>query len=191
MTNHELLTKLEASLAEVVTTVKTTFINEDEQKLNRKISPTAWSALECIEHMNRYHNYYLPILEHKICNAGRSPQNDCDVRYSWIGKYSIKMMDPSNLKKQKTFKRMNPAGSNLQKHVLNHFLNDMDLFQKILKDARHVDLNVKAVNVEFFKLLKMNLGETLEFLVSHIERHLAQAIRAKRFATATGDTLVI
>ena len=191
MTNHELLTKLEASLIDVVTTVKTTFMKEDEQKLNRKISPIAWSVLECIEHLNRYHNYYLPILENKICNAGSSPQNDYDVRYSWIGKYSIKMMDPSNLKKQKTFKRMNPAGDKLQKTVLNHFLNDMAIFEKVLNDARYVDLNVQAVNVEFFKPLKMNLGETLEFLLLHIERHLEQAIRAKRFATATDDTLVV
>ena len=37
-----------------------------ESKLNFKEDPEKWSILECIEHLNRYGDYYLPEIEKAV-----------------------------------------------------------------------------------------------------------------------------
>ena len=40
--------------------------------LNHKISDSSWSALECLEHLNFYGDFYLPEIDRRI-NSGRHP----------------------------------------------------------------------------------------------------------------------
>ena len=35
-------------------------------QLNRQPAPQSWSILECLEHLNRYGNFYLPEIDRQI-----------------------------------------------------------------------------------------------------------------------------
>ena len=83
-------------------------------------------------------------------------------------------MHPSNLKKQKTFKKMNPANSKINREAINNFLRDQEKLRKLLTRAASININAKKVPVEFFRLLKMNIGEALEFVIVHEQRHVLQ-----------------
>jgi hypothetical protein len=63
--------------------------------------------------------------------------------------------------------------------VLAEFAHHQHQLLELLTQAHRADLNRKAVPIEFFKLLKMRLGETFEFVVLHEQRHVQQALRAK------------
>lgn len=160
-------------------TVATEFASLDLAALNYKPAPDSWSILECLEHLNRYSRYYNPALAKAIAlNAGG---NDVAyISYSWLGKKSVEMVRPQNMKKHQTVKHMNPNNSTLSRATVEEFLKHEQELQQLLQQAKGANLAKKAVPVEFFKLLKMRIGEALEFVVVHQERHVQQALRVKQ-----------
>jgi uncharacterized damage-inducible protein DinB len=173
MKTTEQLTHLKRQAEAIIHAVETKFNSLPDDKLNAKPAADRWSILECFEHLNLYSQYYLTALEVAVGKtAGAQPQ---DLKYTWIGKKSIAMMHPSNAKKQKTFKKMIPAKSRLTRDVLATFLNDQQRILRLIAKASSLDVTKSLVPVEFFKLLKMNIAETLEFVIVHEQRHLQQA----------------
>ncbi len=154
------------------------FASLDLQQLNYKPGPDSWSILECLEHLNRYSRYYNPALAKAIAaNPASNPTPS--INYSWLGKKSLDMVRPENMKKHKTVKHMNPNNSHLGLNTIQEFLQHQHQLLHLLHAAIGSDLNKKAIPVEFFKLLKLRIGETLEFVIVHQERHLQQALRVK------------
>lgn len=80
------------------------------------------------------------------------------------------MMRPGSRKKHTTLRHMNPGDSRLGREVLTEFLAHQAELLALLARAHHADLNREAVPVDFFKLLKLRLGEALEFVVVHRQR---------------------
>ncbi|WP_230407180.1 DinB family protein [Pontibacter cellulosilyticus] len=176
MNKLELLTQANRTLTETVTNE---FAKLDLDALNYKPSAESWSILECLEHLNRYSRYYNPALAKAI--AQNSNGNFLEsINYSWLGKKSLDMVRPQNAKKHKTVKHMNPNNSKLGRGAIDEFLMHQEKLQQLLQNAKGTNLNKKAVPVEFFKLLKLRIGETLEFVVTHQERHIQQALRVKQ-----------
>jgi uncharacterized damage-inducible protein DinB len=175
MTATEFLNLSSQQVNEIANTVKESFTNLTDEALNRKAHQHSWSILECFEHLNRYNAYYLDRLEMAIANAAE-PASESKVS-TWIGKKSISMMHPSNKTKHKTFKKMNPASSALSRSVLETFLSDQERLLSIIRKATGSNIYRKSVAVEFFKLLRMTVAETIEFTIVHEQRHLLQAQR--------------
>ena len=176
MTTLEQLQQTAASLHQ---TVLTEFAALDLGNLNYKPAPDSWSILECLEHLNRYSRYYHPALANAIA-ANSNGTYQQTIRYSWLGKKSLDMVQPQNTKKHKTVKHMNPNNSTLGRDTIEAFLQHHAELLSLLASAKHANLNKKAVPVEFFRLLKLRIGETLEFVVLHQQRHLQQALRVKQ-----------
>lgn len=173
------LAALRAATAQLQATAQTEFEPLDLALLNHQPTPTGWSILECLEHLNRYSRYYNPQLALALTKAHPASAAEAEVGYSWLGRKSVDMMRPGNAKKQTTLKHMNPHGSRLGQAVLTEFLAHQNELLALLDRAQGADLNRKSVPVEFFKLLKLRLGEALEFVVVHQQRHVQQALRVK------------
>jgi uncharacterized damage-inducible protein DinB len=173
------LEQLSQTTSQLQQTVANKFSALDLAALNYKPTPESWSILECLEHLNRYSQYYNPALARAISH--NSDGNYVPgITYSWLGKKSLDMVRPENGKKHKTVKHMNPANSALGMATIEAFLKHQQELQQLLQAAKSTNLNKKAIPVEFFKLLKMRIGETLEFIVTHQERHVQQAMRVKQ-----------
>jgi hypothetical protein len=89
------------------------------------------------------------------------------------------MMHPDNTTKHKTFARMNPSQGALKKEVMEIFLRNQDELLEIVNEASKIDLNKASIPVEFLKILRMNLGDALQFVVVHEQRHIKQAHRVR------------
>lgn len=189
MKTTELLTQLKQQTETIINTVETKFNSQPDRQINRKPAADKWSALECFEHLNLYNQYYLAALEVAIGRS--SPSQPQELKYTWIGKKSITMMHPSNVKKQKTFKKMIPAKSTLTHDVLATFLNDQQRILRLIEKSRQLDVTKSIVPVEFFRLLKMNIAETLEFVIVHEQRHLLQAENVLRSKATSEPTLAV
>jgi uncharacterized damage-inducible protein DinB len=174
MKTTEQLTKLKRQTEAIIQSVETKFNSLSDDKLNAKPARDRWSILECFEHLNLYSQYYLTALEVAVGKSSAASEL-ADLKYTWIGKKSIAMMHPSNTKKQKTFKKMIPAKSQLTRDVLATFLNDQQRILRLIAKSATLDVTKSVVPVEFFKILKMNIAETLEFVIVHEQRHLQQA----------------
>jgi len=177
MTSIDLLAKLRHDIRTIIDVAKE-FELLPESILNWKERAEKWSVLECLEHLNRYSLYYHVELRKAIAGAVPS-DNRQEAKSTWMGKKFIAMMDPDNTKKHKTFARMNPSHGSLKKEVIERFLKNQEELVDIVKEAAKIDLNKASIPVEFLKILKMNLGDALQFVVVHEQRHITQARRAR------------
>ena len=175
MNSKELINTLTEQLNETIRITKESFLTLDSAQLNWKESPERWSILECIEHLNRYSHFYQPEIMKAIVFISHDNKT-VEVRSSWLGKKFIRMMHPDNVKKQKTFARMNPANSSVSTEALQEFLKEQRGLLKVVNLASNVNPNKGKVPVEFFKLLKLNIGDALQFVVVHQQRHINQAL---------------
>jgi len=180
MQSEILLNRLSKNVVEIQDKARNEFQKLSTEQLNWKENSETWSIAECLEHLNIYAKYYLHTIEKQINNAPKdSAFADLEVKSTWFGRYSINTISPSNTKKIKTMKHLNPSNSRVESGVLKRFLDHQDKLQKLLEIAKTVNLNKLKIPVEFFKLLKINLGDCFQFLIAHEQRHLNQALNVK------------
>lgn len=148
-----------------------------EEELNRRASAKSWSALECIEHLNRYGDFYLPEIEKRIKHA-RSP-SEKEFKSGMLGNYFAKSMMPKEqLNKMKTFNNMNPLNCTLDKGILDHFIDQQHQLLELLKRSEAVSLNKVKTAISISKWITLKLGDTLRVVIYHNQRHIRQAERA-------------
>lgn len=143
--------------------------------LNWKASPEKWSILECLEHLNRYGDFYLPEIENRIKQAN-SIQEDALFKSGWLGNYFAKSMLPKEqLNKMKTFKVMNPIGSQLDKSTIEKFITQQKQMLQLLGKARTIDLSKTKTSISISKWINLRLGDTFRVVIYHNQRHIVQA----------------
>ncbi len=177
MKSSLLLSSLADNVQSIITDVENEFLDLDEAILNYKADQTSWSILECFEHLNRYNRFYNEKFERAIAASSQENKTD-EVKSSWIGRKFIAMMHPDNKKKIKTVKNMNPMlglQSKLNRSSVHEFLKHQHALLRLLDSAKRSDLNRAIIPVEFFRLIKMRLGDALQFVIVHEQRHLIQA----------------
>lgn len=147
-----------------------------EAELNAKPHSDKWSALEAIEHLNRYGDFYIPEIDRRMKKAKKvtSPQI---FKSGMLGNKFAKMMLPGT-KSMNTFSSMNPAGSNLNRAVLSKFIDQQRQFLDLLDRAKEVSLKKVKTSISISKWIKLRLGDTFRVVVYHNQRHIAQAERA-------------
>ncbi len=91
-------------------------------ELNQRSGHTSWSALEAIQHLNLYGNYYLPEIEKAVISGKYKP--DPVFKSGLLEDYFAKMMLPDkNMRKMKTLKDKNPFGKDLDPVVIDQFIS--------------------------------------------------------------------
>jgi hypothetical protein len=148
----------------------------DLNTLMWKENPTSWSILECFEHLNLYGDFYLPQIESKIENS--TTKTDIEFNSGILGNYFAKIMLPKEkLNKMKTFKDKNPLNVILDKTVIDKFINQEIKLLDLLNQSRNVSLNKLKIQTSISRFIKLNLGDTFQFYINHIIRHLYQIDR--------------
>ena len=149
-----------------------------EDQLNFRNHPGEWNVLECIEHLNRYGDFYLPAIE-KAMLTGKSRAGVSTYKSGLIGNYFANLMKVKNGKvtRMKTPSDKNPLGSELSITTIDRFLKQQDLLVSLLNQGRHCDLTRTRVPISLTRFIRLGLGDTFRFFVYHIERHIRQAQR--------------
>lgn len=172
--SYNLLNELSQITRQNIEAVKS-LQNLDDSKLNYKPSPEKWSVLECLEHLNRYFDFYLPEIKKALNNSVDTKEY---FRSGLIGNMLVNMVIPKpDGKKMKTFAAMNPNGSVLNRQVLSKNMENLQTFVDYVQKASNSNLNHKGIPVTFSRFIKLNLGDTLRFMTYHNQRHIAQAMR--------------
>lgn len=151
----------------------------DLNTLTWKENEISWSVLECLEHLNLYGDFYLPQMESKIKNS--STKTDIEFKSGILGNYFAKSMLPKEkLNKMKAFKDKNPLNSNLNKTVIDRFITQQIKLLDLLNQSRNVSLNKVKIQTSISNLIKLKLGDTFQFFINHIIRHLNQIERIQQ-----------
>ncbi len=173
---QELKDELEQIIQENKSIVKE-LQKESIEHLNQRPAPKSWSALACIEHINRYDAYYLPKIDEKLDQAASS-----EVDYFRAGLFGYRFanfLHPDKHQiKTKTFPSMNPGSSDLDPSILDTFLTHQSKLSDQLERSRSVDLNKIKIRSSVTALLQFKLGDLFRVLVFHDLRHVRQAAHA-------------
>ncbi len=147
------------------------------EHLNRQLEPGKWSALECLEHLSLYGDFYLPEIEKRIAASRHNPAPV--FKSGLLGNYfAVSMLPKPKLNKMNTFKDKNPAGSALDKSAIDRFLGQQEKLLQLLDKAKAVSLGKTRTSISISNLIKLKLGDTFRFVIYHNVRHMAQAARA-------------
>ncbi len=155
-----------------------------DKELNIRPNAQSWTILECIEHLNRYSDFYLQEIEKRIDEKMDKNKNKPNQNYifksGFLGNYSANSMLPNatgkkagQINKMTTFKDKNPINSGVNRHVLETFIDDQNEFIRILEKSKNVDWNKTKASLTL-PLLKFNLGDTFRFVINHQIRHFVQ-----------------
>ena len=178
ISNQELISDLIRRTEEVLLDAEE--LNQlSPEALNWKSKPERWSILECIEHLNRYGDFYLPEIDRRLLNA-RSVAAGAVFSSGILGNYFAKSMLPrEQLNKMNTFQSMNPSGSDLDRSVLVKFLKQQQRMIELLRRARQVDLTRTKTSISISNWIKLRLGDTFRVVIYHNQRHIVQAQKAR------------
>jgi hypothetical protein len=147
--------------------------NHDMETLTWKDDPNSWNILECLEHLNLYGHFYLPQIEEKIKTS--STKSDDEFKSGMLGNYFAKSMLPKQkLNKMKTFKDKNPLNAKLDRTVIERFIHQQITLLELLNQSKKVSLNKVKIEISITSLIKLKLGDTFQFYINHIIRHLQQ-----------------
>lgn len=146
---------------------------KDLALLNYKTNENSWSILECIEHLNRYGDFYNPSLTKSLEKA--PPAKSRNYKPGIFGNFFTQSMYPKEkLNKMKTFKDKNPAGSSLNLQHLDRFIDQQKEFLHLVDLAKKKNLNYRTP-ISISNWFKLKLGDTFHFVSAHNERHILQA----------------
>lgn len=148
----------------------------DDDTLNKRPAPESWSILECVEHLNRYGDFYLPALRNEITQSKKTAS--LHFKSGWLGSYFAKSIAPKEkLNKMKTFKDKNPIHSQLDRKVIETCLQQQQEILDLLKLSENKSLQAIRIPTTLSKWIRMNAGDTFHFIIQHNLRHLKQIVR--------------
>jgi len=147
------------------------------EELNRRPSPSRWSAGQCLEHLNIVGGYYLPSIAARIAKAqARGSKPAPTVKQGFIGRRFVEAMRaPVSVKTYESPQRYAPTGTRLPRTVAEVFSRQIDELLRLVLLARQVNANAIRIPNAIFPLLFLRLTDQLELMVVHIQRHIAQA----------------
>ncbi len=151
------------------------------KELNYRASADSWSILECLEHLNRYGDFYLVEIEKRMLAAPVDKEAD-QFRPGRLGNYFTDMIRPKEgvVKKMKSPKNMNPLHSELGPTVIDRFLKQQQRMLQLLDQAGTVNLTKTKTAISISNLIKLRLGDTFRFVIYHNQRHLLQAGKVRK-----------
>lgn len=172
-----LLHRLEEATEKHIKTAVTEFQNLPDEDLLASAPDGGWSIAQCLDHLNGYANYYYPLIKKGLATGEEKAD---EYKPTWLGNYFTKMLDPDTGKKKiKAFRKHMPGRDLDAQKVVAEFIRLEEQFLQILRESRSRNLNRIMIPTSLTRLVRMNLGDTIRFLVAHTERHIRQAARAR------------
>jgi len=186
--SHQIIqTCIKATQANIERAIKS-FSHLSENQFNWKPQADKWSVGECISHLVNSNRLYFDKIEKILSSASFGEEKVYPYKQSLMGKLIAKGVDPANVRRTKTFKVFFPASSNIQKNIIDEYVNSAKKFIEFAQKMHSLNLRKYKLSSPVNRLIRLNLGYPLIIIPLHDERHLKQAERVmnqKEFPTKT------
>jgi len=183
-TTKSLLQDLQNDIATLQQVAEQEFRPLPDAQLLRAPATGQWSIAQCLEHLNSYGHYYLPLMETSIL-AGEQQHSQAKGTFTsgWLGNYFAESMRPgadgSIRLKMKAVKNHTPPQQLDAAAVLTEFLRQQAQLLQLLKRANQVDIGQLRIPISISRWIRLSLGDTFRFLIAHEQRHVLQAQRVR------------
>lgn len=168
-----LLDRLEAETRTLLEFVRTHYLKAETATLENRPAEGAWNMLEKFAHVNVFFDHYLPRIDLAIHKSRARQWGPGDrVKTNGRGRRVLKRVSPENPKRYKTKKRYNFIGQNIPPSVVKAFIINLEMLLRAIQNARSVDLNKTRIRKANSWFGKYYLGNLLEYLLLHSQRHV-------------------
>ena len=154
-------------------------LNKDESLLQLRPAEDKWSVLECIDHMLQASQVYTVQIKDRIQQI-KQYKNDDQVKIGWLGGWLASSMRPKEgeiKNKMGTMGKLKP-GNSLNTAIIQEFIQLQGQLLDILNESKNLNLNKPKLKTAIGSLLKLRLGEALNFVIALNTRHIQQAKNA-------------
>ena len=142
-------------------------------------TPERWGVADCCEHLLTTNGLYLPRIAAALAAAPPpDPARDAaEWRPTWFGRWFIRAAGPEGrpIRAFRVFRPPPTPGDDAPERLLAQHAE----LRAQLRHAAGRDLRGPRVHSPLSRLLTLRVGEALEMLVAHEERHVRQAERAR------------
>lgn len=177
MDKNLLLDTLQKELQDHLKLVLENFTIQTHTVLQEPSSSGGWSIVQCLDHLNGYGHYYLPLIKKALAETAVYKEKT-KVKHTWLGRYFIKTMRAdARVRKYKAFKNHIPNSDLDAYAVMAEFVHQSEQLLMHMEQSKNVDCNHIKINISISRFVKLNLYDVFGFLIAHNERHLKQASR--------------
>jgi hypothetical protein len=152
-----------------------------EAELNQAPASGAWTAVQCLAHLNTAGWLLLTRLERQINDARENgPYGEPPFTYGFVSRTFVKMMRPDSslsIPSPPSY-RPDPPYTLTSEAVVEEFLQLQDDLLACVEQSEGLDLRRVRVPSPALPILSISLGAWYEATIAHERRHLAQARRA-------------
>ena len=150
--------------------------NQPDASILKKSEPGKWNAIQVLDHLNSYYDFYLPAIEKAMSRKSSRPSKN--FKPGWLGNYFTNLMEPTNTgslkSKMKSPKNHRPANDLNTDIVITKFKENQGKFINLLRKASHSNIGDIRVPISLTTLIKLKLGDVLRFITAHNQRHQLQ-----------------
>jgi hypothetical protein len=139
--------------------------------------PDRWGIADCLEHLIATGEAYHGTIRHAMAEARAGAGGTRVYRPRLFGRLFLWVSSPRGRLRVKTMGPFVPPPASLD--AFERFEGVQEDLLRLLDEAEGYDLQQVRVQSPASRFIRLTLGEVLELLVSHVERHLAQARRVR------------
>lgn len=181
MTKAEKIHHLERLTQHIIEESIVLFEPIDEEIFNYTLHPKCWSIAQCLNHLNRYSEFYLPKFEAALDKTAhvKYVEKIEALKYSWITKklmqYILLDENEKPLKKRKAIRGSFQINSDFTKKEFDKFLQNqreiLVLLEMIRSNHAFFDKKIKTKYLP----IKLKAIDLISIYVHHNYRHFIQA----------------
>ncbi len=181
MNSKEHIQQLQLITEEIINGSETFFDGINEEVFNHNLHPKKWSIAQCLNHLNRYAEFYHA--QFKSVLDAEEKENlkaqDEAIKYSWITRNFLKYitLDENNnpIKKTKAPRKTYQVNSDFTKKEYELFMDNQKEMLSLLKMAEdQSSYRFKKIKT-MFPLLSLKAIDLFAINVHHNYRHFIQA----------------
>lgn len=146
------------------------------QQLNLKPSPDTWSIAQNLDHLIVLNSCYVPVIQ--AVRKGSLSLPFLAKFGFWVkfcGKMILKSVNPDRRKKVGTFPIWEPSSTMLPDNIIQIFADHQMALKDLITQSKDLILAEKVIVSPANKNIVYTIGNAFEIIVTHEERHLAQA----------------
>lgn len=162
-------------------TARVLFAQRSDEELRRRPASGAWSAAECLLHLNGSGSIYLRAIDRAIEEGRRrETRGEAPYRHPWFSRWFVSNLDAEVRRRFKAPRIFAPPGPGVAapRAILGDFEKLGAEIEAGLDASRGLDLGRVRVVSPVTPLVRLSLGMAFALLAAHERRHLAQARRA-------------
>lgn len=177
---HPQLDSYRSGFVDLKDEATTLVADADPHTLSARPDPKAWSAAQCIDHLNTAGWLLLRSMEDAIQRGqADGPYGDPPFEYGFVSRWFVHSMKPSSGWTFTAPSVFEPDAPNTlyPGEVIDEFLALQDQLSTCVVDAEGLHLRRLRLPSPAVPLLRISLGAWFEATLAHERRHLKQARR--------------